>query len=515
MGLEVIVLKVDMNKFCSYELDEIKVSNFIFIIFGGMGDLSTKKIIPSLFNLFKRNKLKKTFEIILHGKTKRSNEMCYEVIKKNILEEDKEEFDVELFEKFYKNISYYDENIEEPEKCKILKSIVDKFNNSSEEENQIIFYLAVPPDLVLKILKIIENTNICKKGINKKIVMEKPFGTDYNSAKKLNKELMKNFKENEVYRMDHYLGKETVQNILFFRFGNLILEPIWKREYIDHVQITISETIGIENRGEFYDKNGIIKDIIQNHMLQILSIICMEYPINFSSNSIRDEKLKIFKSIKKIEKKDIEKNIVLGQYGNGKILGENVVGYLEEKKIPQDSKTATFFAGKIFIENWRWSGVPFYLRAGKRLKEKLTEIVIIFKNPPLNLFGNNCSKIFPNRVIFTIQPEEKIEISMNVKYPGDKNYPHPIKLTFDYSNLNSKIHLNAYERLILDILKGDLTLFTREDEVESMWEIVAPIIEASEGSIQIQEYSSGSWGVKESELLIENDERRWSRHEDN
>ncbi|MEG0300121.1 glucose-6-phosphate dehydrogenase [Cetobacterium sp.] len=508
------MLKVDMNEFCSYELDENRIVEFIFIIFGGMGDLSTKKIIPSLFNLFKKNRLKKDFKIILHGRAKRSDEMCFEIIKKNLLELEKENFDDELFKMFYQKFSYYSENIEEPENCKILNSVISEFKNSSGEEKQIVFYLAVPPDLVLKTLKIIENTDIFETGTNKKIVMEKPFGTDYNSAKNLNKELQKKFKEDEIYRIDHYLGKETVQNILFFRFGNLILEPIWKREYIDHVQITISETIGIENRGEFYDKNGIIKDIIQNHMLQILSIICMEYPISFSPDSIRDEKLKIFKSIKKIEKKDIEKNIVLGQYRKGKILGKDVVSYLEEKSIEQDSKTPTFFSGKVFIENWRWSGVPFYLRAGKRLKEKVTEVVVIFKNPPLNLFGNSCSKILPNKVIFTIQPEEKIEITMNVKYPGDKNYPHPIKLTFDYSNLKNNTYLSAYERLILDILKGDSTLFAREDEIESMWKVVEPIIEATRNNFQIQEYFSGSWGPEASNMLIENDERRWIRYED-
>ena len=478
------------NTVCIDEKIEIKTMPFIFVIFGGTGDLSKRKLIPALYDLYRADKISEDAIIIAHGRRDLKRDEYQNIVKDSVLKNSKG--DTSLLGDFIEKCHYVGGKLEE-------EGVVDSFNTIFSTINdlakyQIVFYLATPPNVATDILNFISKSKLCKDFREKKIVMEKPFGIDSLSANILNKKVHKVFLEKEIYRIDHYLGKETVQNILFFRFGNSIFEPLWNRSFIEKVEITAAEDIGIEHRGEFYEKSGVIKDIIQNHMMQLIALVSMEAPANFEADSIRDEKVKVFRSISNVDNDYIKENMVIGQYERGVINNVEVVSYREEKNVDKDSQTPTYFAGKFLIDNWRWAGVPFYVRAGKRLAKKQTEIIITFRTPPLKLFGSACRKILSNKLIFSIQPEEKIALSINMKYPGVENYPHPVNMDFNYSNLELN-KLSAYERLIIDCIRGDLTLFARQDEIEEMWEIIDPIINYFNNSkSNIQKYKAGSWG---------------------
>ena len=490
---------------CIDEKIEIKTTPFILVIFGGTGDLSKRKLIPALYDLYKADKTSKNSYIIGHGRKKISKESYQNIVKTSIQKNSKNSNGSidEFLDKFY----YVGGKLDESETIKSFNQIF--FTIKDLKKYQIILYLATPPIIAKNILTFIQNFKLCDNFKEKKIIMEKPFGIDAVSAIELNKEIHKIFLEKEIYRIDHYLGKETVQNILFFRFGNSIFEPLWNRSFIEQVEITVAEDIGIEHRGNFYEKSGILKDIIQNHMMQLIALVSMEAPVNFEADSIRDEKVKIFKSISNINDEYIENNMVVGQYDSGTIKGKKVIEYRAEKDVSINSQISTFFAGKFQIDNWRWAGVPFYVRAGKRMAKKRTEIVITFKNPPLKLFGSVCRKITPNQLIFSIQPEEEISLSMNMKYPGVENYPYPVDMKFNYSNLEL-VHLTAYERLIIDCIRGDLTLFSRQDGVEEMWKILDPIVNYfKDTKIKLPNYKAGSWGPEKSKLLLEKENRKW------
>lgn len=499
-------MDLEMKTSCDPDGIEVNTQSFILIIFGGGGDLSQKKLLPAIYNLFKLNKLNNDSYILSYGRKERTQDQYRDLVKTSIkktIPGGKNNIDPRFLEKF----TYLNGDSEKLEGIEKINEYICNFKGI--KKYQIIFYLATPPNLSKNILNLIQNLELCDKPFKKKIVMEKPFGTDTVSAINLNDNLHKIFKEEEIYRIDHYLGKETVQNILFFRFGNSIFEPLWNRSFIDHIQITAAENIGIESRGNFYEKAGVLKDIIQNHMMQLIALVAMEPPANFEADCVRDEKIKIFKSISSMSEEYMEENLVLGQYGTGKIHGENVVGYRDEKNIVRDSNIGTFFSGKFHVDNWRWAGVPFYVRAGKRLNQKLTEIVITFKTPPLKLFGNVCRDMMANELIFSIQPEEKISLSMNMKYPGMENYPHPVEMNFNYSKLDT-VSLSAYERLIVDCIKGDLTLFARQDGIEEMWRVLDPIVaHFNKINLKFPNYSAGDWGPVESKFLLEKDDRKW------
>jgi glucose-6-phosphate 1-dehydrogenase len=499
-------MDLEMKTLCEPEGVEVNTQPFVLIIFGGGGDLSQKKLLPALYNLFKLDKLNNDAYILSYGRRERTQDQYRELVKTSIersLQGGKASIEDSFLEKF----NYLSGDSEKLEGIDEINKYICKFKDI--KKYQIIFYLATPPNLAENILNLIQKLELCDKPFKKKIVMEKPFGIDTVSAINLNDNLHKIFKEEEIYRIDHYLGKETVQNILFFRFGNSIFEPLWNRSFIDHIQITVAENIGIETRGNFYEKAGVLKDIIQNHMMQLIALVAMEPPANFEADCVRDEKVKIFKSISIMSEEYMEENLVLGQYGTGKISGENVVEYRDEKNVDKDSNTGTFFSGKFHVDNWRWAGVPFYVRSGKRLDRKLTEIVIVFKTPPLKLFGNACRDMLANELVFSIQPEEKISLSINMKYPGVENYPHPVEMNFNYSKLDT-ISLTAYERLIVDCIKGDLTLFSRQDGVEEMWRVLDPIVAYfNKINFKFPNYSAGAWGPVKSKILLEKDGRKW------
>jgi len=375
----------------------------------------------------------------------------------------------------------------------------------------VVFYLAVPPGLVQPIIERLFARGLCTRATEPKIIIEKPFGSDKASASALNEFILKHFKESQVYRIDHYLGKETVQNILFFRFGNSIFEPLWNRRYIDHVQITVAEDIGIESRGGLYDSAGVVRDIVQNHIMQLLALVAMEPPAGFDANLVRDEKVKVFRAIRPMSDEYIDEFMVRGQYGPGEVGGKAVRGYREEEKVPGDSNTPTFFAGRVYIDNWRWAGVPFYVRTGKRLAGRVTEICVQFKQPPLRLLGRTCDIIEANSLVLSIQPKEEMSLQLNVKQPGVGNEPFAINMNFDYAKSFEMRTRPAYERLLLDCFKGDLSLFARSDGVEAMWEVVDPIISRWESmpAKDFPNYDAGSAGPAESADLMEADGRVW------
>ncbi len=377
-----------------------------------------------------------------------------------------------------------------------------------------IFYLAVPPFLYTTIVEQLGLAGLsCPHKhdlMPPKLVVEKPFGRDLQSSMELDEKIHRCFEESQIYRIDHYLGKETVQNILIFRFANAIFEPLWNLNYIDHVQITIAESIGIEHRGGYYDKAGVLRDMFQNHMLQMLALAAMEPPTSFDADSIRNEKVKLLRSIRPLAE---PKSIVRGQYAPGVIDGEEVVGYRDESAIEPDSKTETFVAAKLFIDNWRWKDVPFYLRTGKRLASKDTEIAITFKKVPHSMFASSgLDEMAANVLVLQIQPEEGITLSFQAKRPGSKICMSTLNMNLSYKNIFGVDMPQAYQRLLLDCMLGDQTLFTRTDDVEATWQLLTPILQAwREGESAPHEYPSGSESFAEADRLIESDGRKWRK----
>ena len=495
----------NMKKICEIDFTKAirKKYPFTLVIFGGRGDLSLRKLIPSLFHLYSLNQLDENFNIISYGMPEMTGEE-YRTLIRESLERHYKRVDRGDLDAFIERFYYVSGGFDEGEK---YKKILELHNGFNKTPCQIIYYLAIPPKFAGTVIENLAQDEFRRSVCSKKIIMEKPFGVDRPSAEDLNQIVLKVFDEGEIYRIDHYLGKETVQNILFFRFGNSMFEPLWNRNFIDHIQITAAESIGIEHRGKFYEGAGVVRDIVQNHVLQLLALVAMEPPADFHADMIRDEKLKIFKSIREMDSEYLKRNMMKGQYGRG----SEISAYREEKDVETDSQVPTFMAGKFFVDNWRWAGVPFYIRAGKRLKEKVTEIYIQFKQPPLKLFGDECNDIVPNGLLISIQPEERISIRINSKYPGSENYPHPVELDFNYKQLGKYDNLDAYERLILDCLRGDLTLFARQDGIEAMWEVVDPVNKYFEewDDTLLPNYKGGSWGPEKAQELLKLDGRCW------
>ncbi len=485
-----------------------KPENSIFVIFGGTGDLTKRKIIPALYRNYQQGLLPDNFAIVGLGRTK-FDQQSYRKSFRSWLG------NAENVDEFISHIHFKNLDVGSRRDFVDLKSFLDTLNEQVSANNNYLFYLAVGPNFFEPIIENLGRVNLCSKGSKsgwQRLVVEKPFGTDLISAKKLNNKVLEYFNEGDVYRIDHYLGKETVQNILAFRFANGIFEPLWNRNYIDHIEITGAENNGVGNRGGYYDQSGHMRDMVQNHLLQILATVAMEPPNNFESKSVRDEKVKIFEALAPIDTKNIEKSVIRAQYKAAEIDGKKIKGYRQEDKVSANSTTETFVAMKVMVDNWRWSGVPFYIRTGKRLPAQVNEVVIHFKKTPHHLFTTmSRDSIRHNKLILRIQPDEGIVMNFGMKQPGEGFHIKNVSMDFHYSDLTSESLPDAYERLLLDVLNGDPTLYARNDAVEACWRYISPVLEEWENNdkIRLYQYPAGTWGPKEADQLFENDENTW------
>ena len=485
----------------------------IMVIFGASGDLTNRKLIPALYNLACDGFLPDGFAVVGFARKPKTDETFREELHETIQEFSRSKpIDEEVWKSFSKRLYYCQSDYGNPDDYEALHQKLLKVDEEHDTKGNRLYYLATPPEAYTTIIEQIGRSSLCKDcpGQWSRIIVEKPFGHDLNSARELNTHMHQYFREDQIYRIDHYLGKETVQNILVFRFSNGIFEPIWNRRYVDSVQITVAEDLGVENRGSYYDHAGVVRDIVQNHMLQLVALTGMEPPVEFSADAVRNEKVKVLKALR-IDTTHGD-GTVRGQYGPGKLGKQLVQGYTQEEGVPPDSSTETYLAMKFHIDNWRWAGVPFYVRSGKRMPKRTSEIAIQFKMPPLLLFGSTTAQqIEPNTLALNIQPDEGISLKFGSKVPGSGEKIRPVIMDFKYGEAFNVPAPDAYERLLLDCMLGDSTLFTRSDEVETAWSIITPILEGWEhgsGSF-IELYRAGTWGPKQADDFIRADGREW------
>jgi len=438
-----------------------------------------------------------------------------ESLKEGVREAHPENFDQETWDDFAARIFYYPLDYSDLSSFRKMAEVLSSLEEEHQTGENRIFYLAVPPGLYMEISRNLGDAGLSVSGSGyTRIIIEKPFGRDLHSARELNHHVRSFFKEDQIFRIDHYLGKETVQNILFFRFMNAIFEPIWNHHYIDHVQITAAETLGVENRAGYYESAGVLRDMFQNHMLQLLALTAMEPPSHFDAERVREEKIKVLQALRPFVVDRLEESVVLGQYGPGQIDGRKIRGYREEPGVDLNSITPTFAAVKFHVDNWRWQGVPFYVRSGKRMPHKITEIAVQFKRiPHLMVDAVMDESIAPNVLILRIQPDERIMLSFQTKKPGFKECLRKVVMDFSYRE-NEEISLDSYERVLLDAMLGDQMLFVREDADDLTWSLLTPVIEATEQGASVPQfpnYSSGSLGPAEADTLLEQEDDRWRR----
>jgi len=495
---------------CEVEADEAEIRPVTMVIFGGSGDLSRRKLMPTLFHLHRKESLD-GLTVIGFGRHNLDDEGFRSTMKEATNEFGGEPFDDAQWNDFSGRLYFLAGDYEDDAAYQRLRELIERVSIRAGDAFDVIYYMAVPPEVVSGIVEKIRQNRKDNGELREKIIVEKPFGRDRASASSLNMLLTTAFREEQIYRIDHYLGKETVQNILFLRFSNAIFEQLWSNRHIDHVQITVAEEIGIEHRGSFYEQAGVIRDMVQNHILQLIAMVAMEPPVGFQADFIRDERTKLLRSIRPLEKKYVDACMVRGQYGKGVIDNSDVRGYREEEGVSPASCIPTFFAGKFHIDNLRWAGVPFYVRTGKRLQRRVSEICIQLRQLPLRLFGRTCDTMEPNILVLTIQPDERISLRFNVQYPHTAGQVHSVDMTLNYRETFKTSPHPSYERQLLDCMKGDLTLFVRQEAVEAMWEIVDPINSRWEECAQedLPNYAAGSWGPEAAKSLIEQDGRRW------
>src|SRR5476651_1026435 len=493
-----------------------KVPPTAAVIFGATGDLTHRKIIPAFYHLAKNNLLPDDFAIIGFARRPKSDDEfrkdLHEALQKF---SHTQPVDEEVWKKLAAHIYYFQGELDDPEAYKRLAEKLKQLPESAKIGGNYLFYLATSPEYFGPAAQNLAAAGLASQhdGMKRRLIVEKPFGEDLQSAKELNKTLQAAFAERDIFRIDHYLGKETVQNLIYFRFANSIYEPLWNRLYIDHVQITVAEQVGVEGRGGYYDHAGAIRDMMQNHMFQLFTLVAMEAPASLDAESIRDEKVKVLRSIPTPTLDFLQKNTVRAQYGGGFINGKAIPSYRQEEKVAQNSMTETFVAARFEIDNWRWHGVPFYLRTGKALATAFTEINIVFKRPPSVLFSASSDDRLPrNTLRIRIQPNEGISIKFNAKVPG-KAEAEAVDMAFSYKGGFDHYLPEAYERLIVDAIVGESTLFTRSDEVEQAWRLVDSIKDswAKQGVKDLPLYACGSMGPVESDQLLQKDGRFWIR----
>ena len=490
-----------------------QVPPVIVIIFGGSGDLTSRKLVPALFNLFIDGYLTDDFVVAGIGRTDYGGDDKYrEHLLEGVKEFSRRKDHEEEWKKFSQKVFYLCLDVKEDSAFQEIGKWINERSKEWNDQPIIINYMAVAPQLAPDIAKKLHDQKLCIDPAHTRIVFEKPFGHDLESAYELNHLLGSMFKEDQIYRIDHYLGKETVQNILALRFANALFEPIWNSNYIDHVQITAAETVGVEDRGGYYEQAGALRDMVQNHILQLLCMIAMEAPVSFDANEIRNKKVDVLNAIRKLNPEDVHANAVRGQYSGGWMKGEKVQGYRQEKSVDKNSPVETFVAVKFFIDNWRWQNVPFYVRTGKYLHEKTTIITVHFKPAPHYAFPEESADTWrPNRLTISIQPDMDIRIRFQSKRPGPSMILSPVDMVFSYAEAYHEEEPEAYETLLQDVMEGNPTLFMRADQVDAAWRVITPIMDAWQRRkpVDFPNYAPGSWGPEDAEALVAKDGHHW------
>ena len=491
----------------------------VMVIFGFSGDLTRRKLIPALYNLASQQLLSREFAVIGVGRSPMSDDDARKKVTEDFKHFATGAVDQDLWEWFVRRISYISGDFDDPTTYERLNEALSEVDKEHNSHGNYFFYLATAPNFFGGIVEHLAKVGLMteeKDGHWRRVIIEKPFGHDLDSAKALNQQLLKVASECQIYRIDHYLGKETVQNILALRFANGIFEPIWNRRYIDHVQISVAETVGVETRGGYYDSAGALRDMVPNHIMQLITLTAMEPPISFEANAVRDEQAKILHAIQPFSNEDVLSKTIRGQYGEGLVDGKRVPGYRNEEGVPPDSRTETFVAMRLLIDNWRWAGVPFYLRTGKRLPGRNTHVVIQFRRAPFMLFRETqVENMMPNQLVLHIQPEEGISLRFAAKTPGPAMQLGEVNMDFAYADYFGINPSTGYERLLHDCMTGDATLFQRADMVEAGWSIVNPVMDVWKAlpPRYFPNYPAGTWGPKESDELMERDGRRWRNFE--
>jgi len=486
------------------------------VIFGATGDLTHRKLVPALYNLATSDLLPDKMAIVGFGRSDRDNDEFREGLRSAVAESGARVRD-DTWNRFAERICYVRGRYDDEKSFHQLAETLDQIDQEVGTENHRLFYLSTPPNVYADVVHYLGEA-----GLNKptapdgwaRLIVEKPFGRDLESALQLDRCVHQVFDESQVYRIDHYLGKETVQNIFVLRFVNGIFEPLWTRNYVDHVQITVAETIGVEGRGGYYDEAGALRDMVQSHLLQLLTLTAMEPPSTFTADKVRDEKVKVLDSLYLADGGEVGHSVVRAQYGRGMQDGRFVPGYQDEKDVPPSSSTETFVALKVMVDNWRWAGVPFYLRTGKRMPKRVSEIAIQFRRAPhMLLAGGASQRPRRNVLVLRIQPDDGLALRLDVKVPGLGMRVRPVDMSFLYKDAFAESSPEAYQRLLLDAMRGESTLFTRTDEVEAAWRLVTPLLNAwsQEGRKDLQSYGAGSWGPDEAEQLLARDGRRWRK----
>jgi glucose-6-phosphate 1-dehydrogenase len=482
------------------------------VIFGASGDLTRRKLVPALYNLHLDRLMPANVAVVGVARREMSGDAFIAALRGGAQAHSRRGLNEEIWTEIASGLSYVTAGVEERDYRRLAERLERLDRERGTGANRL-FYLATPPSAVPKIVKNLEATGLhrpARGGGWSRIVLEKPIGHDLPSARELNRTVNEVFDEPDVFRIDHYLGKETVQNLLVFRFANAIFEPLWNHKYVDHVQLTVAESIGVEGRGRYYDRSGTTRDMVQNHMFQLLCLTAMEPPVSLEADAIRDEKVKVLQALRPVRPEQVVTSTVRAQYAAGVVGGEKVPGYLEEADVARDSRTETYVAMRLFVDNWRWAGVPFYLRAGKRMTKRVTEIALRFREVPHRLFEQGMAA---NTLALRIQPDEGITLKFETKVPGPKPRIQPVSMEFRYGTSFGQQPPEAYERLILDAILGDSTLFIRRDEVEAAWAYIDSLMEVwqADRDRALPQYKSGTWGPDAADALLRADRRSWRR----
>jgi glucose-6-phosphate 1-dehydrogenase len=485
------------------------------VIFGATGDLTHRKLIPALYNIAADGELPPDLAVLGFARREKSDDDFRREAEETTRKHSRQSVRDEIWSTFAESLFYHTSDFNDADGYKRLAARLDQLENDRGTNGNRLFYLAAAPDQFAPILKHLHDAGLTqpRNGSWSRVIVEKPFGTDLASAQKLNSIVSDAFPETATYRIDHFLGKETAQNILVLRFANAIFEPLWDSRYVDHVQITAAETLGVEGRAGYYETAGALRDMVQNHLLQLLCLVRMEPPTDLSADSIRDEKVKVVRALRRFSPADVAAHVVRGQYTSGAISGKPVAGYQQEERVKRGSTTETFVALRLFLDNWRWADVPIYMRVGKRLPKSATEISVHFKKAPPVLFNKESQGPEDNVLVIRIQPDEGISLRMQAKMPGTSVRIESVKMDFHYGTSFGKASPEAYERLLLDAMAGDATLFARRDEVEQAWAFIDTIQAAwrEAEAAPVQEYAAGSWGPEAADDLLARDGRAWRR----